>query len=120
MRDRSNTDVDKLHALMAEMDKTLYGLSPGGNTISVASQLPKIKQDVDQLQDLVIELAKVIYPLTPSSYLKGVVNSVLDTISVDDALDDLKIYNKQPASKIRNNQKKSWFRLYYEVQINLA
>jgi hypothetical protein len=105
MRDRSNTDVDKLHALIAEMDKTLYRLSPGANTGFVAGQLPKIKHDIDQLQDFVTELGKIIYPLTPSSYLKGVVNSVLDTMSVDDALDDLKCYNKQPALNIKNNHK---------------
>ena len=98
----SNNNVDKLHALIVEMDRTLYRLSPGANTLSVAGQLPKIKDDVDQLQDFVIELGKIIYRLTPSSYLKGVVNSVLDTMSVDDALYDLKIYNKQPPSKVRD------------------
>ena len=92
MTDRSNNDVDKLHALILEMDKALYRLSPGATTLSIAGQLQNIKHDVDQLQDFVIELAKIIYPLTASSYLKGVVNSVLDTMSVDDALDDLKFY----------------------------
>ena len=106
MQDRSNFDREKLLDLILEMEKSLFRISPGANHGSVAGQLPKIKDDVDELQGFVIELAKIIYSLTPSSYLKGVVNSVIDTISVDDALNDLRSYNKRPASKTRNNVKR--------------
>ncbi len=99
MMDISNYQIEKLQDLVVEMDKTLYGLSPGFEMPSVFAQLSMIGDEIDLLHDLVIELGQTIYPLTSSSFLKGVVNSVLDTMSVDTALDDLKTYNKQRSQK---------------------
>jgi hypothetical protein len=95
MPDQSNFDTEKLEGLILEMEKTIFRLSPGIDTLRYTLLLPKIKDNVGQLQDLIIKMGKIIYPLIQSSFMKGVVNSVLDSINVDDALRALKFYNKK-------------------------
>lgn len=90
MEHASNNDVDKLRAIVFEMDKIIRALSP-----RKTMPFDKSIRDVDTLQEIIRERGKIIYDLTPSSYLKGVVNSVFDTTSVDESLEDLKIYNKK-------------------------
>lgn len=50
--------------------------------------------DVQQLQELVIEMSKTITRLTDDFYLKAVVGSVFDTMSVEDTIDDLRALNE--------------------------
>lgn len=45
---------------------------------------------VEGPQGLVVQQAGIVYQLTSSSGLKGVVNSVLDSMSVDVSLAELK------------------------------
>ncbi len=50
--------------------------------------------DVEQLQALVREMGTTIYNLTKDPHLKAVVNSVFESISVEDTLAELRNHNK--------------------------
>ena len=87
----SNRDIDKLHELILQLDKIIFKLKPdAGMHTELKSILAEIKFGIDGLQHLVEQQAGLICQLTPSSYLKAVVNSVLDSMSVDDTLAELK------------------------------
>ena len=87
----SNRDIEKLHQLILELDKIIFKLKPDATVHTEQKNiLAEIKYDIEGLQDLVEEQAAIIYQATPSTYLKGVVNSVLDTMSVDETLAELK------------------------------
>lgn len=89
----SNTDLDKLRDLILEFDKIVFKLdSASGIHTNLKTTLAKIKHDVDALQNFAVGQAQVICSLTNSSYIKGVVNSALDTVSVDDTLAELKVF----------------------------
>jgi len=76
--------------LILEFDKIIFKLDPeSGLHINLKTTLAKIKYDLDALQNFVLGQAEIIYSMTLSSYLKGVVNSVLDSMSVDDTLVEL-------------------------------
>ncbi len=90
----SNRDIDKLHDLILQLGKIIFKLKPDADLhTELKNILAEIKFDIDGLQHLVEQQAGVIYQLTPSSYVKGVVNSVLDSMSVDDTLAELKVKN---------------------------
>ena len=90
----SNRDIDKLHELILELDKIIFKLKPDADVhTELIGILAEIKFDIDGLQHLVGQQAGLICKLTSSSYLKGVVNSVLDSMSVDDTLAELKQTN---------------------------
>jgi len=88
----SNRDIDKLHDLILQLDRIVFKLKPDADLdTELKNILSEIKFDIDGLQRLVVQQAVLIYQLTPSSYVKGVVNSVLDSMSVDDTLAELKV-----------------------------
>jgi hypothetical protein len=87
----SSRDIDKLHELILQLDKIIFKLKPDADVhTELKGFLSEIKFDIDGLQHPVEQQAGLIIQLTPSSYLKGVVNSVLDSMSVDDTLAELK------------------------------
>ena len=87
----SNRDIDNLQALILELDKIIFKLNPEAELhTELKNILAEIKFDIEALQDLVERQADLIYQATPSTYLKGVVNSVFDTISVEETLAELK------------------------------
>jgi hypothetical protein len=87
----SNRDIEKLHDLILVFDKMVFKLDPeSGIHTNLPTTLAKIKYDITSLQNLVVSHAQFIYSRTPSSYLKATVNSVLDSMSVDDTLAELK------------------------------
>ena len=91
MEHSSNRDIVKLTALILKLDKIIVNLDPAsGIHANLATTLAKIKYDVSSLRNLVIGQAEVIFSQTSNSYLKEIVKSVMNTMSVDDALLELK------------------------------
>jgi len=87
----SNRDTDKLHELILQLDKIIFKLKPDAEVhTQLKFVLAEIKYNVEELQNLVEEQAGLIYRATSSTYLKGVVNSVLDSMTVDNTLAELK------------------------------
>jgi hypothetical protein len=83
----SNGDIDKLKALILKLDKIIFKLDPAsGIHTNLATTLAKIEYDVSSLRNLAMGQAEIIYSRTSSSYLKRVVKSILNTMSIDDAL----------------------------------
>ncbi len=91
MNHPSNNDLEKLQAVIMALDKIIFKYDPTcGMHTNLATTLAKIKYDVDSLQSFAISQSSFIYSRTSSSYLKGVVNSVFDSMSVDETLAELK------------------------------
>lgn len=91
MNHPSNNDLEKLQAVILALDKIIFKFDPtSGMHTNLATTLAKIKYDVDSLQNFAVAQANFIYSRTSSTYLKGVVNSLLDTMSVDETLAELK------------------------------
>lgn len=87
----SNRDIKKLHELILELDKIVFKLDPeSGIHTNLPTTLAKIKYDIESVQNLVIGQAKFISSRTSSLYLKDVVNSLLNSMSVDETLAELK------------------------------
>ena len=91
MNHPSNSDFAKLQDLILEFDKIIFRLEPTSPIhTNLNTTLDKIKDDVGSLQNFLNGQAKIICSLTSSAYLKGLVNSVLDSASVDETLTVLK------------------------------
>jgi hypothetical protein len=50
--------------------------------------------EAEKLKELIIEMSKTITSLTDDVYLKGLVNSVFDTHTVDATIEELRDYNE--------------------------
>ena len=91
MNHPSNTDIDKLRLLITQFDEIIFKLDPtSGTHINLKTTLAKIKNDVASLQNFAKGQAQFICSQTTDSYLKGVANSVFDSMSVEAALAGLR------------------------------
>lgn len=85
----SNVDPEKLQELVVEMSRTLNLLNSSEPVIT-----GDLSNDPAELRKKIFSMVMPIIYHTEDSYLKGVVGSVFDRYSAEDAIDELRDINE--------------------------